>query len=183
MHADTPAQSPARRRCCRCATSRRSSRCATASSRRSTASRSTSSAGKTLCVVGESGSGKSVTARSILQIVDAPGRIVGGSMHVQPRRRHARSTSPSSTRAAARSARSAAREIAMIFQEPMSSLSPVHTIGNQIVEVLRLHLGMSKTEARARAIELLQPGRDPAARNARSTATPSSSPAACASAR
>ena len=52
------------------------------------------------------------------------------------------------------------REIAMIFQEPMSSLSPVHTIGDQIIEVLRLHLGLSKAAARARAIELLAAGLD-----------------------
>jgi peptide/nickel transport system ATP-binding protein len=109
--------------------------------------------GKTLCVVGESGSGKSVTARSILQIVDAPGRIVSGSMlfhrdggsvdlaKLDPRGR------------AIREIRGA--EIAMIFQEPMSSLSPVHTVGDQIMEVLILHLRMSKKEARARCVELL----------------------------
>jgi peptide/nickel transport system ATP-binding protein len=111
--------------------------------------------GKTLCVVGESGSGKSVTARSILQIVDAPGRIVSGSMVL---------TRPDGSKVdlatldprgrAIRSIRG--REIAMIFQEPMSSLSPVHTVGDQIMEVLRLHLKMSKAEARARCIELLK---------------------------
>ncbi|MCP8940564.1 ABC transporter ATP-binding protein [Alsobacter sp. SYSU M60028] len=111
--------------------------------------------GRTLCVVGESGSGKSVTARSILQIVDAPGRIVSGSMvlhrpdgskvdlaKLNPRGREIR---------AVRGA-----EIAMIFQEPMSSLSPVHTVGDQIMEALRLHLDMSKAEARARCVELLR---------------------------
>ena len=111
--------------------------------------------GRTTCVVGESGSGKSVTARSILQIVDRPGRIVGGQIiftrqgkppvdlaALDPRGREIRAIRGD--------------EIAMIFQEPMSSLSPVHTIGNQIVEVLRLHLDMSKTEARARAVDLLR---------------------------
>jgi peptide/nickel transport system ATP-binding protein len=111
--------------------------------------------GRTLCVVGESGSGKSVTARSILQIVDAPGRIVAGSMvlnradgsavdlaKLDPRGREIR---------AIRGA-----EIAMIFQEPMSSLSPVHTVGEQIMEVLRLHRGMRKAAARARCVELLR---------------------------
>ncbi|GGH29334.1 ABC transporter ATP-binding protein [Alsobacter metallidurans] len=111
--------------------------------------------GKTLCVVGESGSGKSVTARSILQIVDQPGRIVSGSMllhrpdgsavdlaTLHPRGREIR---------AVRGA-----EIAMIFQEPMSSLSPVHTVGDQIMEVLLLHLRLSKKEARARTVELLR---------------------------
>ena len=110
--------------------------------------------GRTLCIVGESGSGKSVTARSILQIVDAPGRIVSGSMvltqpdgstldlaRLDPRGKAIR--------------RIRGKQIAMIFQEPMSSLSPVHTVGDQIIEVLRLHLGMSKKAARARAIELL----------------------------
>ena len=111
--------------------------------------------GRTLCVVGESGSGKSVTARSILQIVDAPGRIVAGSMvlnradgsavdlaKLDPRGREIR---------AIRGA-----EIALIFQEPMSSLSPVHTVGEQIMEVLRLHRGMRKAAARARCVELLR---------------------------
>ena len=111
--------------------------------------------GKTVCVVGESGSGKSVTARSILQIVDPPGRVNGGSIvfnrddgssvdltALDPRSREIRSVR--------------GREIAMIFQEPMSSLSPVHTIGNQITEVLRLHLKMSKAEATERAIDLLR---------------------------
>lgn len=110
--------------------------------------------GRTLCVVGESGSGKSVTARSILQIVDAPGRIVGGAMvlhrpdgsTVDLAKLHPRSRQIRAVRG---------REIAMIFQEPMSSLSPVHTVGDQITEVLRLHLGMSKAQARARCIELL----------------------------
>ena len=110
--------------------------------------------GKTLCVVGESGSGKSVTARSILQILDAPGEIVSGSIvlnrddgssidlvKLDPRGKQIRSLRGA--------------EIAMIFQEPMSSLSPVHTVGDQIIEVLRLHLGLSKVAARARAIELL----------------------------
>jgi peptide/nickel transport system ATP-binding protein len=111
--------------------------------------------GRTTCVVGESGSGKSVTARSILQIVDRPGRIVGGQIvftrdgkppvdlaSLDPRGREIRAIRGD--------------EIAMIFQEPMSSLSPVHTIGNQIGEVLRLHLNMSKKEARARGVELLR---------------------------
>ncbi|MHB2167414.1 ABC transporter ATP-binding protein [Alsobacter sp. R-9] len=111
--------------------------------------------GKTLCVVGESGSGKSVTARSILQIVDAPGRIVSGSMVLH---REDGSTVDLATLdprgKAIRAIRGA--EIAMIFQEPMSSLSPVHTVGDQIMEVLRLHIGMGKKEARARCVELLR---------------------------
>ncbi|WP_226781580.1 ABC transporter ATP-binding protein [Oceaniglobus trochenteri] len=109
--------------------------------------------GKTTCVVGESGSGKSVTARSVLQIVDAPGRIVGGTIalrtgggEVDIATLHPRSRAIRAIRG---------RDIAMIFQEPMSSLSPVHTIGNQIIESIRLHEKVTKAEARARAIELL----------------------------
>ena len=110
--------------------------------------------GKTLCIVGESGSGKSVTARSILQIVDAPGQIVSGEIvlhnpdgstvdlaKLNPRGKDIR--------------RVRGKQIAMIFQEPMSSLSPVHTVGDQIMEVLSIHLGMKKAEARARTVELL----------------------------
>jgi peptide/nickel transport system ATP-binding protein len=110
--------------------------------------------GRTLCVVGESGSGKSVSARSILQIVDPPGRIVRGSVVLHR-------PDGSSVDLAQLGQRSQAirrvrgREIAMIFQEPMSSLSPVHTVGDQIGEVLKLHLGMGKAAARARCVALL----------------------------
>ena len=111
--------------------------------------------GRTLCVVGESGSGKSVTARSILQIVDEPGRIMSGSMVLhRPDGSSVDLAKLPSRGKEIRAVRGA--EIAMIFQEPMSSLSPVHTVGNQIIEVLRLHIKMSKTEARARCIELLK---------------------------
>ncbi|UXS34149.1 ABC transporter ATP-binding protein [Agrobacterium tumefaciens] len=111
--------------------------------------------GKTLCVVGESGSGKSVTARSILQIVDKPGKIEGGSIvltrqdgstvdlaRLDPRGKEIREVR--------------GREIAMIFQEPMSSLSPVHRIGDQIGEALRIHFGTPKLERRERVLELLK---------------------------
>ena len=110
--------------------------------------------GKTLCVVGESGSGKSVTARSILQIVDEPGRIMGGSMLLHRADGSRLDLAQLGQRSREiRAVRGA--EIAMIFQEPMSSLSPVHTVGNQIMEVLTLHLKMSKDQARARCVELL----------------------------
>ena len=112
-------------------------------------------AGKTLCVVGESGSGKSVTARSILQIVDSPGRIASGQILFSPADGSTQDLAKLDPRSKAiRSVRG--RDIAMIFQEPMSSLSPVHTVGDQITEVLRLHLNMSKKEARAEAINLLR---------------------------
>jgi len=111
--------------------------------------------GKTLCIVGESGSGKSVTARSILQIVDQPGRIVAGTMKL--RRRDGSITDLASLHPRSRAIREVrGADIAMIFQEPMSSLSPVHTVGDQIMEVLRLHLRMDKKAARARTVELLK---------------------------
>lgn len=111
--------------------------------------------GKTLCVVGESGSGKSVTARSILQIIDSPGYIASGSIILNRADGTSLDLAKLDPRSRAiRSVRGA--DIAMIFQEPMSSLSPVHTVGDQITEVLRLHLKMSKAEARAEAIELLR---------------------------
>ncbi|MCA0422265.1 MAG: ABC transporter ATP-binding protein [Proteobacteria bacterium] len=119
--------------------------------------------GKTLCLVGESGSGKSVTARSILQIVDPPGRIMSGQILLNRHMtRRGRSETADTLDLAALNPRSSAirairgRDIAMIFQEPMSSLSPVHTIGNQIGEAIRLHENVSKAEARARTIELLR---------------------------
>ncbi len=111
--------------------------------------------GKTLCVVGESGSGKSVTARSILQIVDQPGSIASGSVILNTKDGVSIDLAKLDPRGKAiRAVRG--RDIAMIFQEPMSSLSPVHTVGDQIMEVLRLHLDMSKAEARKEAAELLR---------------------------
>ncbi len=110
-----------------------------------------------------SGSGKSVTARSILQILDPPGRIAKGRILLH-RHRTARgdAATEETVDLTALKPRSAAirairgRDIAMIFQEPMSSLSLVHTIGNQLVEAIRLHMKMTKKDARARGIELLQ---------------------------
>jgi peptide/nickel transport system ATP-binding protein len=113
--------------------------------------------GRTLCVVGESGSGKSVTARSIMQIVPKPGKIVSGSIILErdtpagPTKIDIASLDPKGPEI--RSIRGA--DIGMIFQEPMSSLSPVHTIGFQIVESIRIHTKATKAEAKARAIEVL----------------------------
>jgi len=110
--------------------------------------------GRTLGIVGESGSGKSVTARSILQIVDQPGRIVAGSILL--RRPDGSSIDLGSLDPRGRAIRAVrGGEIAMIFQEPMSSLSPVHTVGEQIMEVLRLHRAMSRRAARIRCVEPL----------------------------
>jgi oligopeptide/dipeptide ABC transporter ATP-binding protein len=110
--------------------------------------------GRTLGIVGESGCGKSVTARSILRIVERPGRIVGGEILL---RRHSGQvvdlvTLPSDG-AAMREIRGG--EIGLVFQEPMSSLSAFHTVGVQLIEAIRLHSGLSKKAARDRAIELL----------------------------
>ncbi len=117
--------------------------------------------GKTLCVVGESGCGKSITARAILRIVPRPGKIVDGEilLHRQSAKTAGQTdivdlASLSPTGQAIRQIRGA--EIAMIFQEPMTSFSPVHTIGNQIIEGIRLHRAVNKQEAEAIAIDMLQ---------------------------
>lgn len=111
--------------------------------------------GKTLCIVGESGSGKSVTARSILQIVDPPGKILGGEVLYYGKEGKGQDLAKLNERGKEiRSIRG--HEIAMIFQEPMTSLSPIHTIGDQIMEAILLHQNVDKTEARNRAIEMLR---------------------------
>jgi oligopeptide/dipeptide ABC transporter ATP-binding protein len=119
------------------------------------------SAGATLGVVGESGCGKSVTARSILRIVDRPGRIVEGEIWFRRPTANGGAGSPAVDLAKLepnskemRSIRGA--EIALIFQEPMSSFSPVHSVGNQIIEAILLHEAIDRRGARAKAIEMLR---------------------------
>jgi peptide/nickel transport system ATP-binding protein len=110
--------------------------------------------GQTLGIVGESGCGKSVTARSILRIVERPGRIIGGEILL----RRADGAVVDLAKLASDGAQMRAirgGEIGLVFQEPMSSLSAFHTIGNQLIEAIRLHAPLSKRAARARAIELL----------------------------
>jgi peptide/nickel transport system ATP-binding protein len=113
-------------------------------------------AGQTLGIVGESGCGKSVTARSILRIVERPGRIVSGEIRL---RRVGDGGDDDLARLDPQSRdmrRIRGGEIGLVFQEPMSSFSPVHTVGNQIVETMRIHLGLDRAAARARAIDLLK---------------------------
>jgi len=110
--------------------------------------------GRTLGIVGESGCGKTVSAQSILRIVPRPGRIVSGQIlfhqtdgitidlaRLDPRGPRIRAIR--------------GKEIAYIFQEPMAALSPVHTIGHQMIERVRLHLGVNEERARAQSIEML----------------------------
>jgi peptide/nickel transport system ATP-binding protein len=116
--------------------------------------------GKTLCIVGESGCGKSVMSLTSLRIVQKPGRIMSGEMlwrmpdgsivdlvKLDPKGPEIRKIRGG--------------QIAMIFQEPMTSLSALHTVGNQIGEAIMLHQGVSKHEARNRSIEMLRRVRIP----------------------
>jgi oligopeptide/dipeptide ABC transporter ATP-binding protein len=106
-------------------------------------------AGETLAVVGESGSGKSVTSLSILRLIPSPpGRIVSGSIRF--RGRDLLQLNSEAMR------RIRGREISMIFQEPMTSLNPVYSCGEQIMEALMLHERLPRGAARARAIDLLR---------------------------
>ena len=112
-------------------------------------------AGKTLCLVGESGCGKSVTAKAILQVIDHPGRVSGGSINLrQPNGDVLDIAATRPTSSVMRHVRGA--DIAMIHQEPMSFLSPLYTIGNQISEALTLHRRVSEKEARAEGIRMLE---------------------------
>ena len=106
-------------------------------------------AGETLGVVGESGCGKSVTAKTVMKLIDMPpGKIVAGRVMWQ-----GRDLVPMGDEAM-RKVR--AKEIAIIFQEPMTSLNPVFTVGEQIAESVRLHEGLSRKDAMDRAVEMLR---------------------------
>jgi oligopeptide/dipeptide ABC transporter ATP-binding protein len=114
--------------------------------------------GKTLGIVGESGCGKSVAAKSILQIVDRPGRIIGGEIlftYQDTSGTYQQIDILSLPEDSVQMKAIRGGEISMIFQEPMSSFSPVHTVGNQIVEAMRLHTNLDKEAAERTAIEWL----------------------------
>ena len=103
--------------------------------------------GEVLGVVGESGSGKSVTSYSLMGLIANPGKIIGGDLYFNGY--HINEMSEKEMR------RIRGNEVSIIFQDPMTSLNPVYTIGNQIMEVILLHTDKNKKEARERAKELL----------------------------
>lgn len=104
--------------------------------------------GKTLGIVGESGSGKSITSLSILRLIDSPGKIVGGEIIFKGENLLEKSNNEM------RKIRG--NEISMIFQEPMTSLNPTYTIGQQISEAYKIHERLNKAEARKKSIEMLK---------------------------
>ena len=110
--------------------------------------------GETLGIAGESGCGKSVTAQSILRIVPRNGRIVSGSIVLHRPGGSVELTGLAADGSEIRAIRGA--EISLIFQEPMAAFSPVYTIGNQVIEVIRLHQRCSARAARQRAVDMLQ---------------------------
>ena len=118
--------------------------------------------GETLAIVGESGSGKSVTSLALMRLIEhGGGRIAGGSIAFRRRDGHVLDLARASS-ATMRSIRGA--DIAMIFQEPMTSLNPVFTVGDQIGEAIALHQHKSRSAARAETLRLLELVRIPEAR-------------------
>ncbi len=103
--------------------------------------------GELLSVVGESGCGKSITALSVMRLISAPGKIAGGEISFEGEDLLAASEE--------RMREIRGDDIAMIFQDPMTSLNPVYTVGEQIAEALRLHRGMSRAEAREATIQAM----------------------------
>ena len=116
--------------------------------------------GETVGVVGESGCGKSVTAKTVMKLIDMPpGKIVAGQVLWK-----GRDLVPLPAEAMQKIR---AKEISIIFQEPMTSLNPVYTVGEQIAESLRLHEGLSRKDAMDRAVRDAEAGAHPHARAAR----------------
>src|SRR5213079_1865400 len=111
--------------------------------------------GEVLGVVGESGAGKSLTGAAVIGLVDPPGRIASGEVRLAGRR------IDNLPYEAMRRIRG--REIGAVFQDPLTSLNPLYTIGRQLIETIQTHLDLSNKAARARAVELLQEVGIPAA--------------------
>ncbi|NNG05682.1 MAG: ABC transporter ATP-binding protein [Inquilinus sp.] len=109
--------------------------------------------GKTLAIVGESGSGKSVAALSIMRLLAHPGRIAGGRILYRQSSGAVLNLAQAGSKTMRRIR---GREIAMIFQEPMTSLNPLFTIGDQIAEMVRLHEPVGAAQARLRALDILK---------------------------
>ena len=103
--------------------------------------------GEILGVVGESGAGKSLTGAAIIGLLDPPGRITGGEIRLEGRR--------IDNLPYEQMRRIRGREIGAIFQDPLTSLNPLYTVGRQLIETIRTHLDLSASQARTRAIELL----------------------------
>ena len=111
--------------------------------------------GEVLGVVGESGAGKSITGAAIIGLIDPPGRIAGGEIRLDGQRIDGLPND--------KMRRIRGRQIGAVFQDPLTSLNPLYTVGRQIVETIRTHLPMGETEARERAISLLEEVGIPAA--------------------
>jgi peptide/nickel transport system ATP-binding protein len=111
--------------------------------------------GEVLGVVGESGAGKSITGAAIIGLLEPPGRVAGGEIRLAGRR--------IDDLDAARMRRVRGKEIGAIFQDPLTSLNPLYTVGRQLVETIRTHLDLTEAQARARAVELLKDTGIPAA--------------------
>jgi peptide/nickel transport system ATP-binding protein/glutathione transport system ATP-binding protein len=115
--------------------------------------------GETVCVVGESGSGKSVSSLSLMRLIEYGGGEIAGGRLVFDRAEGGEIDLAGTDQSLMRTIRG--NEIGMIFQEPMTALNPVFTVGRQLTEGLRVHRGMSKAQAEARALEILREVRIP----------------------
>ena len=129
--------------------------------------------GEVLGVVGESGAGKSLTGMAIIGLLEPPGRIAAGEIRLEGER--------IDNLPAEHMRRIRGRRIGAIFQDPLTSLNPLYTVGEQLVETIRTHLHVDAAGARARALRSFARSASPRRRRA-STTTRTSSPAACASA-
>ena len=111
--------------------------------------------GEVLGVVGESGAGKSITGAAIIGLLEPPGRIAGGEIRLAGRR--VDNLDANAMR------RVRGKEIGAIFQDPLTSLNPLYTVGRQLIETIRTHLNLTETQARTRAVDLLKSTGIPAA--------------------